>query len=68
MKVGDKVKLIKGNPLGKVGIIISVAPLSRSTRGESGTFKEMEYRDSFACKADDGTFFSAFEDDLELLE
>lgn len=70
MNVGDKVKLVKGNPFGKVGKITSGMPmtgpvdLTSNPRGLD-TEKPMMH---FTIEAEDGTTFSAREDQLQLLE
>ena len=70
MDVGDKVKLIKGNPFGKIGIIKDVqfiAGPADVTEDPEG-LKKAPYKKHFLCKADDGTEFYGTEDSLELIE
>ena len=62
LKVGDKVKLIKGNPFGKIGRIKYVLKASRADTSD------LPLEDNFFVVADDGTEFSGFEDELEKLE
>ena len=70
MDIGDKVKLVKGNPFGKVGKITFMFPfvgpidLSNNPKGLD-TAKPVMH---FTVQAEDGTTFSAAEDQLELLE
>ena len=70
MDIGDKVKLVRGNPLGKIGIIKYVQPMKgpvNVTEDPRGLEKAM-YKKHFLCQADDGTEFYGIEDDLELVE
>ena len=70
MDIGDKVKLVKGNPFGKIGIIKQVlymkgpVNLTYNPRG----LKDGRAVKHFEVEADDGTTFSATEDCLELVE
>ena len=70
MDIGDKVKLVKGNPFGKIGILkrvqLMVGPVN-VTQDPRG-LKNGSYVKHFEVKADDGTIFSGTEDDLELIE
>ena len=66
MKLGDKVKLIKGNPFGKVGRIILVSQMSKPANVKGRDIPPTE--ECFTCKAEDGTEFFGWEDDLELIE
>ncbi len=70
MDVGDKVKLIKGNPFGKVGVIKQVVHMTGpfNVTTDPLALKEGQNTKYFAIEADDGTVFSGAEDDLELLE
>jgi ribosomal protein L24 len=68
MKVGDKVKLIKGNPFGKVGIIKQIIPMKKPVTITSNELKKAPLEENYGCEAEDGTIFSGWEDDLELLE
>ena len=63
LKVGNKVKKIKGNPFGEIGTIIRVMKASRAPAPN-----DLPLEDEFLVKADDGSFFSGFEDELEKLE
>lgn len=66
MDVGDKVKKVKGNPFGIVGTIKSKTKISRLDKTVNGQdIQEVEW--NYYCQADDGTGFSGFEDELELL-
>jgi len=70
MEQGDRVKLVKGNPFGKIGIIKSV---SLMTRPVNVTYDPMGLEKAktekyFECEAEDGITFCGWEDDLELLE
>ena len=70
MDVGDKVKLVKGNPFGKIGIIKFAFPLAGPV---NLTYKPTGLNDTppvmhFEVEADDGTKFWGTEDDLELVE
>lgn len=70
MDIGDKVKLVKGNPFGKIGIIKFMAPMVgpvNLTFNPTG-LKDGQPMKHFVIKADDGTEFSAPESDLELVE
>ena len=69
MDIGDRVKLVKGNPFGKIGMIkrvqLMVGPVNvtEDPRGlENGSYVK-----HFEVEADDDTIFSGTEDDLELL-
>ena len=68
MEICDKVKLVKGNPFGKIGKIKHVVMMSRpvdlivNPRGLDGLLERC-----YSCEADDDTKFSGWEDDLELL-
>ena len=69
MKVGDRVRLARGNPFGKVGTITFVMPLTgpvnlTSNPNALDTTQPVKH---FVVKADDGTEFSAAEDQLELV-
>ena len=70
MDIGDKVKLVKGNPFGKIGIIKRVwlmkgpVNLTYEPRG----LKDGQILKNFEVEADDGTIFSGTEDDLEFIE
>ena len=67
MKIGDKVKSIRGE---KVGIIEYMTFLNKSseTTNTARGLKTGKPKKYFNCKAEDGTEFSRFEDDLELIE
>lgn len=69
MDIGDKVKLVKGNPFGKVGKIKEVALMTRPVNLTSNPtgLDDAQLEKVFLCEADDGTEFSGWEDDLELL-
>ena len=70
MDIGDKVKMVKGNPFGKVGIIEFKLPMIGPvdvTNKPKGLDEEMPVM-HFEVEAEDGTTFSATEDQLELLE
>lgn len=68
MNVGNKVKLIKGNPFGKIGIIKSVTKMTRPTIVEGIDLDKIPLEEYFEVEADDGTIFWGWEDDLELIE
>ena len=68
LKVGDKVKLIKGNPFGKIGIIKLVNKMTRPTNVEGISLDKIPFEDNFLAEADDGTTFSGWEEDFEKLE
>jgi hypothetical protein len=68
--VGDRVKLVRGNPFGKIGTIKLVLPMKgpvNLTYNPTG-LKDGQYVKYFSIEADDGTMFSGNEDDLELVE
>jgi hypothetical protein len=70
MDKGDKVKLIKGNPFGKVGLIKQVQLMKwpvNLTYDPTG-LKDGQIIKHFVIEADDGTIFYGTEDDLELVE
>jgi hypothetical protein len=70
MDIGDKVKLIKGNPFGKIGVIKQVCLMKgpvNVTYDPTG-LKDGQTVKHFEIEADDGTVFSGTEDDLELVE
>jgi len=69
LKVGDKVKLIKGNPFGKIGKIISKNKMmSRITNVNNVDIKDLPLEEYFIARADDGIEFSGPEDCFEKLE
>ena len=70
MDIGDKVKMVKGNPFGKTGIITFKLPMTGPvdvTNKPKGLDEEKPVM-HFEVEAEDGTTFSAAEDQLELLE
>ena len=70
MDIGDKVKMVRGNPFGKVGIIKFKLPMAGPvdvTNKPKGLDEEMPVT-YFEVEAEGGTTFSAAEDQLELLE
>ena len=70
MDIGDKVKMVKGNPFGKVGIIKFKLPMTGPVdviNKPKGLDEEKPVM-HFEVEAEDGTTFSAAEDQLELLE
>ena len=70
MDIGDKVKMVKGNPFGKVGIIKFKLPMTGPvdvTNKPKGLDEEKPVM-HFEVEAEDGSTFSAAEDQLELLE
>jgi len=70
MDIGDKVKMVRGNPFGKIGIIKFKLPFTgpvNLTENPEG-LKDTEPVMHFEVEADDGTTFSAAEDQLELLK
>ena len=70
MDIGDKVKMVKGNPFGKVSIIKFKFPMAGPvdvTNKPKGLDEEKPVM-HFEVEAEDGTTFSAAEDQLELLE
>jgi hypothetical protein len=70
MDTGDKVKLVKGDPLGKIGVIKQVhfmkGPVNL-TDDPTG-LRDGQNVKHFVIEADDGTTFFGTEDDLELVE
>lgn len=70
MDIGDKVKMVKGNPFGKVGIIKFKLPMTGpvNVTNKPKRLDEEKSVMHFEVKAEDGTIFSAAEDQLELLE
>jgi hypothetical protein len=70
MKIGDKVKLVKGNPVGKVGRIACTFPVAGpvdlidNPRGLDSAKPTMH----FSIESDDGTEFSAADDQLESVD
>ena len=70
MDIGDKVKMAKGNPFGKIGIIKFKLPMTGPvdvTNKPMGLDEEKPVM-HFEVEAEDGTTFSAAEDQLELLK
>ena len=70
MDIGDKVKLVKGNPFGKIGVIKQISLIKGPL---NLTYNPMGLKDAQAVKhfeieADDGSVFYSTEDDLELVE
>lgn len=70
MNIGDKVKLVKGNPFGKVGVIKRTWPMKGPVNltYEPRGLEDRQYVEHFEVEADDGTIFSGTRDDLELME
>jgi hypothetical protein len=70
MDIGDKVKLVRGNPFGKVGIIKQVHLMKGpiNLKYDPTGLKEGQAIKHFVIEADDGTIFFGTEDDLELVE
>ena len=69
MDIGDKVKMVKGNPFGKIGIIKFKFPMTRPvdvTNKPKGLGEEKPIM-HFEVKAEDGTTWMAAEDQLRLL-
>ena len=70
MDIGDKVRKVKGNPFGKIGIIKRTLPmvgpvtLTEDPRG----LKDNPYVMYFECEAEDGVTFRGTEDDLEFVK
>ncbi len=70
MDIGDKVKLVKGNPFGKIGIIKHMLPMKgpvNVTYDPTG-LEDAQTVKHFEIEANDGTIFPGTEDDLELVE
>ena len=70
MDIGDKVKLVKGSPFGKIGVIKQVLPMKgpvNLTYDPTG-LEDEQFVKHFEIEADDGTVFYGTEDDLELVE
>lgn len=70
MDIGDKVKMVKGNPFGKVGIIKFKLPMTGPvdvTNKPKGLDEEKPVI-HFVVEAEDGTTFSVAEDQVESLE
>ncbi|MGI2336868.1 MAG: hypothetical protein ACRKGH_09570 [Dehalogenimonas sp.] len=65
MDIGDRVKMIRGNPFGKEGIITFSLPIK--TSDVNGDISQGEESVHFEVKADDGTVFQAAEDQLQLV-
>jgi len=63
LKVGYRVKKIKGYQSGVVGTIIRVMKASRLPAPN-----DLPLEDEFLVKADDGSYLSGFEDELEKVE
>lgn len=70
MDIGDKVKMVKGNPFGKIGIIKFKLPMTGpvDVTNKPKALDEENPVMHFEVEAEDGTTFSAAEDQLELLE
>ena len=69
MDIGDKVRMLKGNPFGRVGIIKSknfmTAPLDLNAAPYFLDTEDAHWH--FTIEAEGGDIFSAAEDQLELL-
>ncbi len=68
MDIGDKVRLIKDNPFGKVGVIIFKNPLVEPIILNSnlrGLHKKPTWQ--FRIRAEDGSKFDASENQLEIV-
>jgi hypothetical protein len=70
MDAGDKVKLVKGSPLGKIGVIEFSTFMTRPADAKIGPLAMMKlpHEKCFAVSTGDGTYFFGFEDQLELIE
>jgi hypothetical protein len=71
MKIGDRVKVVKGINVGKAGIIIYGDSLSSEVVNmseDSGALIKPPFPRRFTIKADDFSIFPAEEDQLELAE
>lgn len=70
MDIGDKVRLIKGNPFNGIGIIKSftLRPKPVNVLFAVDAMKKTRLDKHFLIEAGDGTIFSGFEDQLELVQ
>ena len=69
MDIGDKVKMVKGNPFGEIGIIKFKFPMTGPvdvTNKPKGLGEEKTIM-HFEVEAEDGTTWMAAEDQLRLL-
>ena len=69
MDIGDKVKMVKGNPFGEIGIIKFKFPMTGPvdvTNKPKGLDEEKPIM-HFSVEAEDGTTWMAAEDQLRLL-
>lgn len=64
MEVGDKLKRIRGNWLGMIGVVkITISIAQNITVNDYGE-EIAEYEDYYVCEAEDGTIFFGFQGDL----
>ena len=68
MKVGDKVKLITGEPFGIVGIIKRTWYTTKPVTIRKHELIKVEYIEYFECETEDGTIFSGTKEDLEIIK
>ena len=68
MKIGDKVKSIKGKHIGKVSVVKRVIHMAKSITNTDNGEEKAEYEDYCVCEAEDGTTFFTWEDVLEQIE
>ena len=68
MKVGDKVKLITGEPFGIVGIIKRTWYTTKPVTIRKDELITAEYIEYFECETEDGRIFSGTEEDLEIIK
>jgi len=68
VKLGDKVQLVKGNPLGKTGTITGASLISRPANLENNPSGIGKVEHNFFVTADDGSKFSGFQDQLKMIK
>ena len=69
MDIGDKVRVTKGNPFGKVGIITFVLPMRGPIHLAVGDdIDKAPIMKHFEIQTDDGSTYPVAEDQLELVD
>jgi hypothetical protein len=68
VKLGDKVQLVKGNPLGKTGTITGISSIKGPVNLDNNPKGINRLENHFFVTADDGRKFTAFQDQLKMIK
>jgi hypothetical protein len=68
VKLGDKVQLVKGNPLGKIGTITGISLITGPANLENNPRCIGKVEHNFFVTADDGSKFHGFQDQLKIIK